>query len=1222
MTIGDDADHVTEGRRDVYEQHIMAGPGSSVYAVQHGDIHIRNGWPVYRLEPYPVRPRVVSPDRAARQPSALLAAESQVVGFAGRREELAELAQWRDASVPGVSVMLVHGPGGQGKTRLAAQFAADSADGGWTVWAAHHLSDPTAATVVAPGYSGQALVVVVEYAERWPADDLQLLIQNPVLHRPVRTRVLLVARPSGPWWRALAHRLGKADINVGGTVALPSLAETPTERDELFRAAVESFADVFGVPASGIPPPPVGARDEEAYRLVLTVHMAALVAVDARAHGRDAPGDPVGLSAYLLDREHDCWQSLYDHATEITTTPRAMGRAVFTATMTRPLGRPQARAALRRTGAAAVGTEADATYADGTAVLDRMLDDHAACYPPPGDSAELLMPLYPDRLGEDFIALTTPGHPLAGYAPDEWAAEAAARLLAPTGAPGEPDAHAAVWGRPAVAMLIQTAVRWPHVAQRLEVILREQPELALTAGGAALASLAEIDDLGLDVLRLIERSCPMEPGYDLAPGIAAVTRRWANSILPAAEQPVTRAVLYGLLGYRLSDAGLRDEALEATLESTAIWRHLAAEETAEARENLAETLLGLCGRLREAGRRNEAAQVAEEAADAYRTLAAADPARFRSGLASALTNLSIFMTETGQHDRALRLAKEATTISRLLAEADPDAFLPGLAHAMMNQGMVHSDAGHPDAAVAASREAVEIWRRLAGRDSTRFEPDLADALNNLGNYLSDVGEAAPALAAVQEATSIYRRLAELNPVLAEPRLATALTNLGNRLVCQARWGEALAAAEEAVLIREPLAAYSPARFGPDLATALSNLGMVLTRLGRKQDALTAATRSTEIITRIYGVNPERFTPDLVKSLTNQGAHLAAVGRQREALDAMQKSVAIGRGLAAKDPDAFQPALALSLRNLGMQLVSMGKRQQALAAARESAELSARLAAVSPRAFDADHARALRSLGLRLTDLSQHEQARVAAEQSVMIFRRLAAEDPLQFEAELADSLDDLCGVLIHARLGQEALAVSREVVEIWERFVAADPEVFEPGLLNGLNGLVASFRETGRRAEAVAAAERRVAIRRRLATSSPELQPGLASALRLLAITLLEAGRLRAAWAASRSASQLARNHAERRPRRVEPDSAKAARALFDRALALDGAGRTAEALASAEEATLRWRHIAKQNPLYLPELAGVPGRPGQPAGRRRQAQTGLCHDRRGCGHLSAASVR
>lgn len=71
---GDD-DSAPPGQQITYEQHIEAAPGSSVYAVQHGDIHIGNAWPVYRLEPFPTRPKPVSRDRAMRQPCILLAAE-------------------------------------------------------------------------------------------------------------------------------------------------------------------------------------------------------------------------------------------------------------------------------------------------------------------------------------------------------------------------------------------------------------------------------------------------------------------------------------------------------------------------------------------------------------------------------------------------------------------------------------------------------------------------------------------------------------------------------------------------------------------------------------------------------------------------------------------------------------------------------------------------------------------------------------------------------------------------------------------------------------------------------------------------------------------------------------------------------------------------------------------------------------------------------------------
>ena len=66
----------------------------------------------------------------ARTPGSLLAAAVEAVEFTGRGQELAQLAAWRDSG-EGLSVMLVTGEGGQGKTRLARQFAAQTRKAGW-----------------------------------------------------------------------------------------------------------------------------------------------------------------------------------------------------------------------------------------------------------------------------------------------------------------------------------------------------------------------------------------------------------------------------------------------------------------------------------------------------------------------------------------------------------------------------------------------------------------------------------------------------------------------------------------------------------------------------------------------------------------------------------------------------------------------------------------------------------------------------------------------------------------------------------------------------------------------------------------------------------------------------------------------------------------------------------------------------------------------------------
>lgn len=77
----------------------------------------------------------------------------------------------------------MHGPGGQGKTRLAAQFAQHCAELGWTVAQAAHRSydtTPTAALDTARLTDSTGLLLIVDYAERWPTSDLLALAQDPL----------------------------------------------------------------------------------------------------------------------------------------------------------------------------------------------------------------------------------------------------------------------------------------------------------------------------------------------------------------------------------------------------------------------------------------------------------------------------------------------------------------------------------------------------------------------------------------------------------------------------------------------------------------------------------------------------------------------------------------------------------------------------------------------------------------------------------------------------------------------------------------------------------------------------------------------------------------------------------------------------------------------------------------------------------------------------------
>ncbi len=446
-------------------------------------------------------------------PSHLLAAHRRVVEFTGRDAELAELRQWRDDRRER-AILLVHGPGGQGKTRLATRFAEECAQSGWPVRVASHVGDGHLAD---RGWEevGTGALVVVDYAERWPVDDLLALATHL---GAVPVRLLLVARSAG-WWAAVRH--GFADRGFAtGQLRLGPLASGASDRETLFDRARDRFAEVLGVPDAYRGPRPASLA-EDSFALVLSVHMAALVAVDAHRRGVRAPEEPSKLSAYLLDRERAYWDRLH-RAGRSAIRPATMARAVFTAILTRALPYRDAAAVLGELGVPSPSEP-----------VDHVLEDHARCYPA-ADPDTVLEPLYPDRLAEDFLALMMPGHDVAGHEPDAWAS-AVPKLLVTKDPPVPTEAL-----RSATTTLIEAARRWPHLVERqVAPLLRAHPHVAL-AGGDVLSALAELDGLDPTVLNAVEAVLPEERHIDLDTGIADLTSRLTrHRVAAGAARPPT-----------------------------------------------------------------------------------------------------------------------------------------------------------------------------------------------------------------------------------------------------------------------------------------------------------------------------------------------------------------------------------------------------------------------------------------------------------------------------------------------------------------------------------------------------------------------------------------------------------------------------------------------------------------------------------------------------------
>ncbi|WDT59118.1 ATP-binding protein [Streptomyces sp. G7(2002)] len=855
------------------------------YGVVGADLHVfPDRGPVYLLGEH--RSAAPAPDDTwlLHQPSRMLNARYRLVDFTGRERERAELAAWRDAPGPRLSATWLHGPGGHGKSRLADEFAAESAAAGWKVVTATHgpgaVLDPgrkSGADLRPDGARG--MLLVVDYADRWPVSHLTWLFSNRLLTSSLPTRLLLLARSSTAW-PAVRSALEDvmADTRDQELAPLGTPGGDPRARSAMFAAARDCFAARYGVPDPAVIAQPKDLERPE-FGLVLAVHMAALVAVDAHVRGEQAPDDLAGLSAYLLNRERRHWTRLWENRLEgldFSTAPSDMNRVVFTAALTGAVSPGDGSALL-----AGIGLERPL----------RLLTDHGTCYPA-AEPGAVLEPLYPDRLAEDFLALSLDGHRVTGYPAAPWAAPTARTFSARA-----PDGAVPPSVTRGLTFLAAAAApgRWPHIAGHLEQILRQDPSVAVAAGSAALTALAETT-LPASVLASVETCFPEFGQPDLDAGIATFTARLVAERLPHTAAPAERGRLHQGLGFRLGRAGRAQEALAADEEAVRCFRKAAAAGT------------------------HPAGSPSPSPSSSLAAVSSTSPYISPTAtLATALLHLTQHAFDADAPDRALHAAEEAAALFQDLAVADPAAHEPGLALALAQVGRGLAAAGYPDRAMAPTEQAVGIFWRLTATQPDRYETGLALALNNLGIFSWQLRRLSDAVAAQARAIEFARRGLAAGPpagsllarafVLDESELAQCLGNLSFLLWASRRREEAVTALEEAVATARRLAAVAPAAQEPVLADLASRLATYLGRLQRWREALTLADEAAGITARLAAADPVRYESDHAKVLRQSAqARLGAGGSLAAARRDADMSVAIYRRLAAEDHAEYSRAL--------------------------------------------------------------------------------------------------------------------------------------------------------------------------------------------------------------------------------------------------------------------------------------------------------------------------
>lgn len=689
----------------------VTGPAIQIGSVG-GDVTIALDRHEYQVQWLcPSVPPSYIPERH-RTPSRLLDTKREVVPYLRRPAEELRLLDWLASGAP-ASVLLLHGAGGRGKTRLANAFAAHSHTSGWRVaHALNRLTDKPSILPDAPSaaVSPTGVLVAVDYAERWPIDVMLTLISDLTReYSAIKLRVLLLARSIQDLWQPLCDQLDPTPVELPDPIRLLDLTDSPEERLNAFTAAAQAFHTALGLgDACTTAPPEDLAHDDYASPLIL--HMAALAAVcadrdDEEISRRDE------LSGYLLAHERRLWPP-HPHADD----------AVFLATLFGPVTAEDSALSLF-----------EIAGVTGSATADRaLLLWHDRVYP----SVRGLSPLLPDRFGEDYVADHLKAHPRAA---------ALIRRLAQSGdvAPGVL--------RRAIAVLTAAAERHPHVRDVLWDLLTSCPALSITPS-PELIHLA-IAHAPFDVKTLL---------VDWLPHPAIGMRRlglelhWSLAKDLTDDVPAqTKVAILMNLASRISETGHNaDLVWDLMGRCAAITLAELQQSPAEFVIPAAHVMMNYSVHLAEAGDLPNAVMMAEKAVQVVRSVTHDDETDRDICLVGALNNLASHLLQSHRDDESAAAATEALEVAERTTGLS--VHLPNLAGVTtMLAGRFAGDQRMNDA-VRAEEVAAHTYLRLAHISPEFYTVEAAASMNRLAGYQILADQPDQAVACIAVAISIAR----------------------------------------------------------------------------------------------------------------------------------------------------------------------------------------------------------------------------------------------------------------------------------------------------------------------------------------------------------------------------------------------------------------------------------------------------------------------------------
>jgi len=417
--------------------------------------------------------------------------------------------------------------------------------------------------------------------------------------------------------------------------------------------------------------------------------------------------------------------------------------------------------------------------------------------------------------------------------------------------------------------------------------------------------------------------------------------------------------------------------------------------------NLAIALHTKANMLSKVGRNDEALITIERSIKIFLNTTDEKKNVFYLELSSVFHSFSTLLSKVGRNSDSLLAINKSISIREQLIKLNTNKFQFELAESLNFQSTILSDLGRDLDALAAIEKAIELYSQLAHEGPDTFLSSLASSLNNQANILSYLGKQEEALMAIEDAVAIRRHLGNARP-------NAFLTQLGISLCTRASilskmWGldDALVSVKEAVSIFNEFSELFPEVFLHELASSLFLQMTILSNLGQKEEALASVENAVDIRRQITKTSDKKSQLNLAHAMYGQSNRLFELNRHEEALVVMEEALPICRRLATENTEAYLLNQATFLDKMSSILSALEKHEEEILVAEEIIGIFRRLAEFHADHYEVDLAVSQNNQAVKLSKLGKLERAYATSQSAVLSLRSRFLMQPAEYHQVMA-----------------------------------------------------------------------------------------------------------------------------------------------------------------------------------------------------------------------------